>query len=262
VIVFMLDRFGRDSIERQQRGKEFDRLGVPLISCLEGPDQPGVLRAIRAELSEEESRRNAQRVTPNRERAAREGWHVGSTPYGYRREFPAWDGTGRRPAGTLVPKEPDAGEVRQMFARYATGQWSTVQLAADLNARGVPPARPKRQQPEPGQAPSWKSHVVHDILTNPSYVGMIRYNRRPSGHYQRAPAGSAFTVEGKHAPLVDQGPFERVQERLAAARKSMSVARNKHTHLLAGLLRCGSCCGLMNSLACGCRSSAKSSRFL
>src|SRR5207302_3095776 len=32
VYCFMLDRWGRDSIERQQRGKEFDRIGVPLIS--------------------------------------------------------------------------------------------------------------------------------------------------------------------------------------------------------------------------------------
>src|SRR5207249_8888152 len=53
VYAFMLDRWGRDSIERQTRGKELDKLGVPLISVLEGVDEPGLVRVIRAELVEE-----------------------------------------------------------------------------------------------------------------------------------------------------------------------------------------------------------------
>ena len=77
VYCYMLDRWGWDSIERQQRGKEFDKLGVPVVSVVEGVDEPGLVHLIRAELAEEESRRNAQRVTPNREKGAREGTHMG-----------------------------------------------------------------------------------------------------------------------------------------------------------------------------------------
>src|SRR5438045_745896 len=42
VYVIALDRWGRDSIERQQRGKELDRLGVQVVSITEGPDEPGM----------------------------------------------------------------------------------------------------------------------------------------------------------------------------------------------------------------------------
>jgi DNA invertase Pin-like site-specific DNA recombinase len=236
VYVFMLDRWGRDSIERQQRGKEFDRLRVPLISVLEGVDEPGLVRVIRAELAEEESRKNAQRVFPNREGAAREGTHCGMTPYGFRRVYPEWDGKGRRPAGMLVPDEPAASEVRQMFARYASGEWSTWDIAQDLNRRGITGAR----------GHPWSTATVSAVLSNPVYVGDVRFNRRPSGHYLRAGEGSMFVAQGKHEALVERAVFERVQRRLAAARSHVTVSRrSSHDHLLAGLVRCHECNGLM-----------------
>jgi DNA invertase Pin-like site-specific DNA recombinase len=243
VFVFMLDRWGRDSIERQQRGKEFDKLRVPLISVVEGVDEPGLVRVIRAELAEEESRKNAQRVTPNRERAAREGTHMGRTPIGYKRVYPEWDGKGKRPAGILVPRPraedesvAGAGEVQELFARYASGQWSTRELATDLTRRGITGAKG-----EP-----WSAQTVGAVLRNPTYAGLVPYNQRPRGHYLSAAPGSAFVAETKHTPLVGRDVFEGVQRRLADARNHQAVARRTtHGHVVAGLLRCEECGGPM-----------------
>jgi Recombinase len=206
-------------------------------------------------LAEEESRKNAMRVTPNRERAARGGTHMGMTPIGYRREYPAWDGHGKRPCGVLVPHEPEedqatpgrcvcgkvlshagAGDIQQMFVRYATGQWSTRDLALDLNSRGLTGAK--------GQP--WSTQTVCDVLRNVTYTGAIGYNKKARGHYLAAAPGSAFTAEGRHEKLVEPEVFALVQQRLADARNSKAVARQTpRAHLVAGLLRCAACGGLM-----------------
>src|SRR5205085_9942847 len=145
------------------------------------------------------------RVTPNREAAARKGTHMGRTPIGFKREYPAWDGHGKRPCGVLVPRERQpqetvagAGDIREMFARYATGAWSTRGLAGDLNRRGITGAKG-----EP-----WSTQTVCAVLRNVAYCGDVAYNQRPCGHYLAAAPGSAFVAEGQHQKVVDRDVFE------------------------------------------------------
>jgi len=89
VIVFMFDRWGRDGGEWITRAREFERLHVPIISVQEGRDEGGLMRFMRAGMAEEYSRQLAKRVRPSRERAARAGVHMGKTPIGYKRVYPA-----------------------------------------------------------------------------------------------------------------------------------------------------------------------------
>src|SRR5947209_20149949 len=125
----------------------------------------------------------------NRRRAAMGGQHMGMTCYGYVRVYPAWDGRGRRPAGLLTPHEPQASEVRQLFGRYDTGQWSTRRLAEDLNRRGVPsPEADMRRRAgkelDPAKRYEWSTSTVAGILRNPVYCGDVGYDRRAGrGHY-------------------------------------------------------------------------------
>jgi hypothetical protein len=178
---------------------------------------------------------------------------MGRTPIGYERQYPAWDGHGKRPCGVLVPHEPQAGEVagqcrcgralshagasdiQEVFERYASGLWSTRELAADLNRRGITGAKG-----EP-----WSTQTICDVLRNVTYCGEVGYNKRARGHYLSAALGSAFTAEARHEKLVNRFTFDEVQRRLAQARTYQSVARRQHDHLLAGLLRCEVCGGPM-----------------
>src|SRR2546423_1915480 len=80
VLVFMFDRWGRDGAEWLTRAREFERLGVPIISAQEGRDEGGLIRFVRAGMAEEYSRQLAKRVLPAREKAAREGTYMGPTP--------------------------------------------------------------------------------------------------------------------------------------------------------------------------------------
>jgi DNA invertase Pin-like site-specific DNA recombinase len=82
VIVFMFDRWGRDGAEWLARAREFERLGVPIISVREGKDEGGLIRFVRAGMAEEESRKIAQRVIEPRAQSAHEGVFMEPTPYG------------------------------------------------------------------------------------------------------------------------------------------------------------------------------------
>jgi hypothetical protein len=191
----MFDRWGRDGAEWLARAREFERLGVPIISVQEGKDEGGLIRFIRAGMAEEYSRQLAKRVRPAREKSAREGTHMGRTMFGYKRVYPEWDGKGRCPLAHLVPDPATAWIVRELFERYDAGGWSTRTLAGWLNE--------DERVPPPSRTGRWTASSLAYILKSATYKGIIRYNVHRKGYYETSAPGSAFEAEGRHEPLVD-----------------------------------------------------------
>lgn len=261
VLVFMFDRWGRDGAEWLARAREFEKLGVPIISAQEGRDQGGLIRFVRAGMAEQFSRDLAKKVQPNREAAARRGTHMGQTPYGCVRVYPSRDNSDRLPAGRIEPDDGPEGQawvVRELFRRYAAGGESLRTLAHWLNADprvGPAPGLAhwlKNTSAHRGPRPPgiWTSPSVRHILRNPSYKGAIRYNHQPSGLYERAAPGSEFIVEGAHTPVVSAELWEDVQDRLTRAKPQPTynithTASGRTVALGSGLLRCGECGGPM-----------------
>lgn len=245
VIVYMFDRWGRDGVEWLDRAREFDRLGVPIISVQEGRDEGGLMRYIRAGMAEEEAVKLARRSRPAREASARNGIHCGVTPFGYTRVYPAWDGAGKRPPGQLVCDPHTAPIVQQLFQRYATGEWSTRALCAWLNA--LP------DKPRPRKGSYWGTDTLRCMLRNPVYAGLIRYNHHPNGRFETAGPGSMFVVQGQHDALISHELFVLVQQRLGQARARAVNGYTPDAHgpttrrhfLLSGLVRCAACGSLM-----------------
>jgi DNA invertase Pin-like site-specific DNA recombinase len=234
VLVYMHDRWGRDGAEWLARAREFDRLGVPIISVQEGRDEGGLMRFVRAGMAQWYSEQLASRVVPAREKAAREGIHTGPTPLGYKRVYPPWDGKGRRPPARLVPDEAMAWVIQEMFSRYASGGWSTFTLAdwANSDPRVPPPAKSAR----------WTSGTIGKLLKRAVYMGYVEHNKRPQGTYLRAPEGSTFMAPGRHEALVSEEMWHEVQRRMKAAHHWPSHNRRTFTTKLAtGLLRCEVC---------------------
>lgn len=124
--------------------------------------------------------------------------------------------------------------VRELFARYTAGGWSLRCLALWLNSEQTVPA--------PSRASQWSSDAVRAILHNPTYCGLVRFNNKPRGYYERAAPGSDFTVPGRHEKLVSVEVWEDAQRRLAAARLHPTHnATTRTTTVAAGLLRCKVC---------------------
>src|SRR5690606_39523192 len=100
---------------------------------------------------------------------------------------------GNRKVG--VPDPEKASVVVAMFERYATGQYSDMQIAAWLNEQGYLTAKNR----------GFNKDSVRDMLCNPYYVGKIRYRGmtvRPKGvSYRSTPPRVS---DGKHEPSISQ----------------------------------------------------------
>ena len=161
--------------------------------------------------------------------------------YGYRKD--------PKDHSRLLPDEPAAQVVRQIFALYLQGN-GAGRIAQTLNAQGVPPPSAYRAvsagQPRPTPAPLWCKATVRRILSTQTYAGDLEQGRVRKLNYKsrrviRLPREDWIIVPGTHLPLISRADFAAVQARLAAHGGQTAAAR----HPLAGLVRCGVCGGKM-----------------
>ncbi len=235
VLVYMHDRLS-SGIEWLSRLQEFDALGVPVVSEQEGASERGMLRFVRAGMQYEESLRLARRVGPARIAGARTGTHMGRTPYGYRRVYPQRQDATARPAGQLVPHEPEVRVVRDLYRWYLDGA-STWSLALRLNEETVA----GRAIPAPHGGGLWGETAVYTILRSPVYAGRVRYGQRPSGAYEPGDPVDVFVAEGRHEAVVDEEMWRAVQARLSAGNRRGPLGTRSGPRLGSGLLRCATC---------------------
>ena len=161
--------------------------------------------------------------------------------YGYRKD--------PQDHSRLLPDEPAAQVVRQIFALYLQGN-GAGRIAQTLNAQGVPPPSAYRAvsagQPRPTPAPLWCKATVRRILSTQTYAGDLEQGRVRKLNYKsrrviRLPREDWIIVPGTHVPLISRADFAAVQARLAAHGGQTAAAR----HPLAGLVRCAVCGGKM-----------------
>jgi site-specific DNA recombinase len=236
VVVNTLSRLGRNGGERLARAQECDRLGVRIVSVVQGDDVPGLVRYVYAGMDEERSKEIAQSVRGPRDAAVRDGIHCGPTPYGFRRRYAEQPSKhGRFPAAQLVADESTAGHVRRLFARYAYGPpMSMRQLAVWANSQ------PELARPAGGGP--WSSHTLEYMLRNPVYIGRVSWNKNPQGRFVHAGPGDYFTADGRHDALIDVDTWEAVQARLAAVQGPPARrGRSGSVAIAAGRLVCSVC---------------------
>jgi DNA invertase Pin-like site-specific DNA recombinase len=144
--------------------------GVTLLTAKDGPvswdNLAGLLMlTIRSDQTSEEVKALSYRILRSAKLASAEGRRRGGrAPYGYRLD---------RDTGNLLPVEPAAELVRQIFAWCLAGR-SPTSIAETLNRLGhVSPSA------------SWSKASVRDILANPVYAGHLCWGRRPKGKHNR-----------------------------------------------------------------------------
>lgn len=206
----------------------------------------------------------------------------GKIPYGFAKIIVAEDGSERRVARTtkhrklkietsrLVPGDPSEVEaVAHIFTRYASGDTSLADLAAELNNKGVPsPCQRKTRL--------WTHGTLRDILLNRVYVGDMVWNKetsskfiklvggrieRHSSHtsarggkptgYARHAAADWVVLEDHHEGLVPRSLFAQAGERLTARGAATEGAPRAHrlVYPLSGRVRCRMCTARMNGNA-------------
>jgi DNA invertase Pin-like site-specific DNA recombinase len=211
IVVARLDRFARSAVDALGSIRRLNEAGARLVSVEDNFDGStpmgrfaiGILTLI-AELELERIKENWTAAVKS---AVERGVHVSARPpTGYRR-----DETGR-----LMPEEPGASAVGEVFRRRALGA-SWTELARYLDEQGV--------QPSTGN-PHWSKVGVSGLVKNPVYLGQAR--------------SGSIVNENAHEPLVTRAEFDAAQ----SVKKSLLGQRDgslASRAMLGGLARCAGC---------------------
>jgi hypothetical protein len=152
--------------------------------------------------------------------------------------------------GSVHINEDHAENVKHIFAMLIEEHKSPAEIAKKLNNSGIPSPRMKQ----------WSRVTVRRMLSNPSYMGTLyirRYDTRDCYLNKFKKKGEKIKVKERprnewipiNIPrIVDKCTWEKAQEVLKES-KRLSEKRYRKDFILAPLLRCGICGGLMNGKA-------------
>jgi site-specific DNA recombinase len=255
ILVWKLDRFGRNAREILVAVHELNTTGAHLVSMKENVDTRTsagrffltVLAGV-AELEYDSIMERSEAGTQRRlARVDGAGWMGGRIPYGYRVE-------GKEDHARLVlddtplgipdfPQMTAADVVRLIYQLTVEEQQSGSQIADKLNALGVPTAferrgldRYRNRDVDKPALHVWKADSITSILRNPTYKGA-----RPFGQRTRHNNGRAV-VSYPVPAIVSVETWDAAQHVLVSHR--LWTVRNEEKtrdFLLAGMLTCATC---------------------
>lgn len=145
---------------------------------------------------------------------ARAGYFPTQPPVGYKNALNPQQGVEKIAQKIIVPDPDTAPLIEELFRTYATGLYSVYDLTDVMNDKGLRSHRGFKMAPS----------RIYDLLRNPVYRGEVHW-------------GKIHVKDGKHAPLVDEATFNRVQMVLNA-NNHKACRRRKHKWLLAGFVWC------------------------
>lgn len=187
-------------------------------------------------MSRQEYKKINQRLKRGREASVREGKYVGSiAPYGYEKTK-----LDKEKGYSLTIKEDEASIIKEVFKLYIDEDLSISGVAKRLNFSGY----------KPMLAEKWTVSMVRDILTNPVYIGKIKWNERKvvkSYHNGEMVLSRPINkgddkviVDGRHQAIIDAELWQKAQ-----IKKSKNSIRVSPSHeiknMYAGLVYCGKC---------------------
>lgn len=228
VVAYKIDRITRSLPDFYEFWRKLEAHKVNFVSATQSFDTgtPAGMLMLNMLLSFGQFEREliAERTTHKmQERAKRGYWHGGQVPMGY-----SYD----RAAKLLSPDPVEAPLVERIY-RLTIELISPTAVAKVLNAEGHKTRR-RTVQRSNGQAENvgdkrFNGYRIRLIVENPLYRGVIRQGEAE--------------YPGQHKALVSDALWHEANAVLGRSRSDLPVftSRNKHEHLLKGLLRCGSC---------------------
>ena len=231
VIVTKLDRLTRSVRDFYDIWSIFEKAGVELVSLGDNFDTctamgRAMLKIIVlfAELERELIGERTKTVMDDR---AAQGFWNGSRVLGFRADTD----------GILVPQEEEPKLVQLMFEKCKRLR-SAGAVLSFLNEHGY--RMPKYQTKGGAQRGGgrFNKQTVINILTNPVYIGKIRYRDE--------------VFDGKHKPVIKPALFNEVQKILEHNRETRRGRKlADHIYLLKGLVRDGRCGRMMTPYSSG-----------
>lgn len=244
VLVVDVDRLGRgDSIDQGIIMQTFLYSGTLIVTPDKtydpADDADAEFFEIKLFFSRREYSMIKKRMQRGRLQSAMDGCYMGSRPvYGYERyKLPHRKGWSLR----IVPDK--AAYVRMIFDWYIngiSGKPAGAMIIADkLNGMGLLTDMGNRFEPS----------YIRQILTNPAYIGKVRWNQRTTVHTienglrvkSRQPCDNALLVDGLHEPIIDTDTWNRAQAIFATHAHRPKPSKYEITNPFAGLAVCSAC---------------------
>lgn len=176
---------------------------------------------------------NKRILKAGRDLASKKGAYLNLAPYGY-------DKTriddGRKKVSSLAINEEQANIVRMIFDWFVKENIGTQTISNRLNDMKI----------KPPKINVWRAEAIRDILENPIYIGMIRWNTRKGvwvvedGEFKKTrPVNNGddrILTKGLHDPIISEELFELAQEKRGRTHRTCD---NKHLrNPFASLLYC------------------------
>lgn len=144
----------------------------------------------------------------------------------------------KKDKGFTLEKNEEADVVKMIFDLYAYQGKSASKIAEKLNTMQIKPRNSSR----------WSVSTIKDILDNPVYIGMIRWNaRKEVRNYRngkiiktRPRNTSPIIKKGIHEPIVEEETWKIVREKRKQTTSPISKKREMKNPL-AGMIYCTQC---------------------
>ena len=227
VLIFHTSRFARNTIEAKRYKKLLrSELGIDVISVTQplgaDVDDPAAFlsESVHEIFDEYYSVSLSFWTKMGLREKARQGFLASCLPWGLI----------KGEDGIAVPDPEKAPYVLRMFELYATGQHTDRTIAEWLNVQG--------QRTTRGRA--FGVDTVRDMLCNATYCGYVSAQRDRSKQ-----------IKGRHAPIVGEDLFDRVQQMRRERARTLKPGRPSPKYLLRGLGRCRRCHAKMQGTSGG-----------
>jgi len=198
VLVYKLDRLTRSLSDLMDLLNVFDEYGCSLNSQTEKLDTSNAVGRMFLKIigtfAEFERENLSERVSFGYEQKTREGGYTNvNGVYGYNYI---------KGVGTLEINPLESEIVRDIYSMFLNGK-AMITIAKEFNQKKVPTKR----------GGSWSQSTIKSILSNPLYIGKIRYG------VNKKLKNRAFAVDGTHEPIIDEDTFNRVQDQMSKRKK-------------------------------------------
>lgn len=250
VVIRHLDRLGRGPVlesilkELQEHGVEVRDFGGKVDF---GTAAGRFTVRVQAAAGAFEVERGGERAREARRARARDGYHIGPSPYGYtsqarlQRELrdlygPGGEERARIEAQRQIPERPglvideeEAEVVRDIYRLYLDGE-GTRTIANRLNAQG----RRRRGGP-------WYWQTVQKVLRDPKVAGYTHFDEEAyeAGRPSSARIDRQTLFEAKHEAIIDRDTWRRAQAILAGRSRRWSTSRGQcRGYPLTGAVKC------------------------
>lgn len=227
ILVWKFSRFARNqeesivykSLLKKQHNVDVVSVSEPLV---DGPFGSLIERIIEW-MDEYYSIRLSGEVTRGMTEKALRGGYQARPPLGYKIVA-----KGEPPV--IVPEE--AKIVRIIFEKYVHEKQGYFDIARYLNSLGYKTSHGK----------SFEARSIDYIIQNPTYCGMIRWNRTENETNRIKDKSEWIITEGQHEPIISKELFDAAQERYKSTYRPRGARPSStYRHWLSGLLKCPHC---------------------